>query len=331
MDVADSAGWVPARVNWQGGKPSLEWYRLGTARFSEPFFDQTLGRCRSQARDGLPRRRSSLQELLEEHERRPGLYPRGFIFHMSRCGSTLAAQLLASLPDTIVISEAQPIDAILRAHLHDPLISDQQRIAWLRAMISVLGRPIRAVDKHYFIKFDAWNTMELPLIQCAFPDVPWIFVYREPLEVMISHARMRGSHVVPGVIEAEIFGLGQGASSMSLDHYGAEVLARICDAAAGAIAGGGRGLAVNYQELPGATWTRLLDYYKMPCAATDIEGMKTISGFHAKHPLQVFKADGADKRREASEGLKGIVDGHLRASFSELEALRMQNTTLHHD
>jgi hypothetical protein len=36
--------------------------------------------------------------------------PDGFVFHMSRCGSTLVAQMLAVVPDHVVVSEAEPLD-----------------------------------------------------------------------------------------------------------------------------------------------------------------------------------------------------------------------------
>ena len=323
--ACDMMGWTPVRVRWRDGRAAVEWYRLGEVRFSEPFFAETVARCRSEAREGIPRRETTLDELAEAHRLRPGLHPAGFVFHMSRCGSTLAAQLLASLPGAIVLSEAAPIDGILRAHLRDPSISQGQRIEWLRAMISVLGRPALPADQHYFIKFDAWNTMELPLIQRAFPGVPWIFVYRDPLEVMVSHARMRGSHVVPGVIEAEVFGLEPGAPVTSLDHYGALVLARICGAAADAITAGGRGLAVNYRELPDAVWTRLPAFFGFPCGGAEFERMKAASGLHAKHPGQIFAPDSASKRREASGDLQRLVGEILGPSFARLETLPVQN------
>ena len=40
--------------------------------------------------------------------------PSGFIFHMSRCGSTVISQMLAALAEHVVVSEAGPIDALAR-------------------------------------------------------------------------------------------------------------------------------------------------------------------------------------------------------------------------
>ena len=62
----------------------------------------------------------SIDVLLEWQEQSPGLPPSGFIFHMSRCGSTLAARMLAASPRNIVLSEADPIDYVLRAPCATP-------------------------------------------------------------------------------------------------------------------------------------------------------------------------------------------------------------------
>ena len=39
---------------------------------------------------------------------------------MSRCGSTLVSQMLAALPQNIVISEAAPIDAVVQLNRAQP-------------------------------------------------------------------------------------------------------------------------------------------------------------------------------------------------------------------
>src|ERR687886_1815554 len=87
---------------------------------------------------------------------------------------TLVSQMLAALPQNIVISEASPIDAVLRSKYRDPAISDAQRVEWLRGIVSAYGRPRDSREKCFFIKLDSWHTMFMNLIQRAFPDVPWI-------------------------------------------------------------------------------------------------------------------------------------------------------------
>src|SRR5688572_7060783 len=116
MDLALLDGWVPFRLFSRGGEPWVDWVHLGDARFTEPFFEQTIRRCLRHPADALFRHQTPLTALSELYRQRPGLTPAGFVFHWSRCGSTLVAQMLAALEQSTVISEAGPLDAVLRAN-----------------------------------------------------------------------------------------------------------------------------------------------------------------------------------------------------------------------
>jgi hypothetical protein len=136
----DLAGWFPARLAWQGTLATIEWCYMGKRRFSEPFFEQSLSAGRRHPFNRLFRIQTSIDTLAKLDHEQPGLPVGGLIFHMSRCGSTLVAQLLASLPQAAVLAEAEPIDAVLRARFHDPALSDDQRCAWLQWVVGALGR-----------------------------------------------------------------------------------------------------------------------------------------------------------------------------------------------
>jgi len=75
------------------GEPGLrvDWCHLGSVRFTEPFFDQTVNQCFRHPADVLFQPETSMSALGELHERRAGLAPSGFIFHASRSGSTLVS------------------------------------------------------------------------------------------------------------------------------------------------------------------------------------------------------------------------------------------------
>ena len=175
----------------------VDWCYLGKDRFKDSFFDQTVGECLRQPFNLLFRDQTPIDVLGQWNELRPGLSPTGFIFHMSRCCSTLISRMLASLPQNIVISEARPIDSTLRAHFHSDAVTDERRIAWLRWMVSALAQRRRGKEQHFFIKFDAWNVLEVPLIRRAFPAVPWVFVYRDPVEVLVSQLIIGGRRWCP--------------------------------------------------------------------------------------------------------------------------------------
>ena len=240
----------------------VDWAFLDELRFTDPFFEQTIGRCLRHPASLLFRHQTSIETLAEFAAMRPGLKPSGFIFHMSRCGSTLIPQMLSSLRQNLALSEPGPVDSVLRAHFRWPQITEGERIQWLRGLVSALGQA-RHGERHYIIKFDSWHALFLPTILKAFPDVPWIFLYRNPVEVMVSHHIQRGAQMVPGLIQPELFGMRmEELTTLSLDDYCSRVLERICRAALGAV-GSGNGLLINYAQLPEAVWPELMRHWNL--------------------------------------------------------------------
>lgn len=319
--LPDLSGWLPIRLYWQQNQPLLDWCYFGARRLTEPFFDQTIDVALRQPFNLLFRHQTPLAALAELHDREPGLPPSGFVFHVSRCGSTLIAQALAALPQNIVVAEAGPIDGVLQAQRHAPAITDEQRIAWLRAIVSAFGRPRSAEERHLVIKFDSWHTRDLPLIRRAFPEVPWIFVYRDPVEVLVSHQRMPGIQMVPGLIDARAFGLDP-ATIFELPQleYRARVLAGIYQAAIEHVAALG-GTLVPYHALPGAIWESLLHCFKIEHSATDVEHMRQVTQRNAKRPTLPFAGDAGDKQQAASDELRAQSERWVRPLYEQLGAL----------
>src|SRR5207237_7353188 len=117
-------------------------------------------------------------------------------------------------------------------------------------------------EEHFFIKFDSWSTLDIDVIAEAFPAVPWIFLYREPVEVIVSHMRKRGSQMVPGSMQHVLPGFDLSAMlQMPAEEYCARVMARICGSALAADRA--NALFVNYNQLPGAVIKKLLGHFSV--------------------------------------------------------------------
>lgn len=322
MDLALLHDWMPIRVYWQDDQPMIDWCYLGAERFTEPFFDQTIGVSLRTPANMLFRHQTPIEVLGELAAAQPGLPPSGLIFHMSRCGSTLIAQMLAALPQQIVLSEAAPLDMVLRSHLRRPAVDDEQRSTWLRWLISAYGRRRFPDEQRYFLKLDSWHTLFLPLIRRAFPDVPWIFVYRDPVEVLVSHMRQRGPQVLPGVIEPELLGLDLATiSGLSLDEYCAIALAHICQAAVDHHLHD-PGLLLHYRQLPSAVWSILPRHWGVSYSAADRERMQNVAQLNAKNPVLPFDDDTALKQQAATETIRQLAERQLDPVYQQLETLR---------
>ncbi len=168
-------------------------------------------------------------------------------------------------------------------------------------MIRALSRPRHRDERQVFIKFDSWHVLELPLILEAFPDVPWIFLYRDPVEIMVSQHRQRGTQMIPGLVDPRLFGLDPAAVAQMLpEEYCARVLARISMAAA-MHAQSGFGRLINFTQLPAVMWESLGEFFGVEWTQDDRARMQRASLADAKSPGLPHTDDGAVKQREASD------------------------------
>lgn len=305
-------GWLPIRV-WQvAGQWRVDWCWFGDTRLHQPFFRDAVEEALRLPFNQAFRRETPLTTLIDWQERSPGLAPNAFIFHASRCGSTLISQMLAQLENHCVISEPPPLDALLRSGL--PTV---ERRTAIEGLLSAYGQRRFCVEQRLVIKLDAWNIAELPLLRESFPETPWLFLYRDPLEIAVSHLRRPGMHMVPGMIGAS--GLDDGLPFDSTEDYIARQLGRLLESGLAQCRAFG-GVAVNYSELPGAMAGRLAEFFGLDDSQR--EQVFAAVGRHAKQPSEVFVGDSDDKRREASALLRERIEYWARAPYEALERER---------
>lgn len=305
------AGWLPTAVIPTNGEPAVEWLHFGGARLDAPFYDMSIRVARRRPFNRLVRWRTPLSAL-PDHT--PLVKPGGFIFHMSRCGSTLIAQMLASIERAIVVSEAAPFDAIVQLAQSWSEHPWHERVLLLQAMIGALGRDAGASDKRYFVKLDSWHTAALPLFRTAFPDTPWVFLYRDPIEVMVSHMRMRGLQTVPGAI-GDVFAFADG---LSPEAQVATVLAQIVEPV---FEHADDGLLIEYRTLPDAVTTRIFPHFGLMPTPDDHAAMAAAMRRDAKRPTLAFTADRACKQAAASPAIRTATKTYLATPYRHLVAL----------
>jgi hypothetical protein len=318
--VKELNGWIPIGFEWAGSQPAVDWCYLGAMRFTEPFFENTMQRAMKQPFRVVFRRQTPIEVLEDRAAAHPGIAPTGFIFHMSRCGSTLISQMLAASDENVVISEGWPVESAINADARHPGVTFDQRRLWLRGAIHALGQPRLGSERRYFVKFDATHTIDLPLVRSAFPEVPWVFLYRDPVEVMVSQLRRRATWTMPGIVP--IRGMALTAAAFE-DHeeYIADLMAMICEAGLRA-AEEPRGLLLNYSELPEAVYGKLAAHFRCQWRDDEIQQMRQAATRDAKQPESQFSTDGERKRREAGERVREICERKLGPVYRRLEARR---------
>lgn len=323
MNVQELDGWIPARIHWLQQGPAVEWRYLGRDRLTDPFFESSMRLLFDRPFRAVFGRTTPL-EVLEERAALGGIPPTGFIFHLSRCGSTLIHRMLAASPANIALSEPGCIEDMAWAGAWLNIRGDVLA-RLLRALITVLGQP-RSGETRYFIKFDSMQTVALPLIRMAFPTTPWIFVYRDPVEILVSIQRSCPVFATPGAAVGGYFPIPpREAALLDPDEYAARVLNLIASAAAGRIEQGD-GMPVNYTELPAALFGRIPAHFGCTWEPAEIAAMEQAAQFQAKSPSRKFVPDAADKQREASPDLRRWADRWLSAVYQRLETARVSRS-----
>jgi hypothetical protein len=202
-----------------------------------------------------------------------------------------------------------------------PDASEEQEIEWLRGMLNALGQRRSGEEKRFFVKFDSWHTLSLALVRRAFPHVPWIFLYRDPLEVMASQLNHPGVNMIRGEGEP----LSPGSETADIAGMPAEErcacqLSEICAAALDQLREGG--LALNYADLPEAVWTMLGRHFHLDLTARDLERMRAAAQFDAKNPALFFASDSTRKKELLTPLARELTARWLEPAYQKLEALR---------
>jgi hypothetical protein len=217
------------------------------------------------------------------------------------------------------------MDAVLRAGMHLPSLPRAVQVRWLRAMAAALAQP-RNEETAFYLKTDCWHVHQAELLREAFPDVPWIFLTRDPVEVMVSQARMPAVWTVPGMLHPQALLLEYADwDPRQRDVYCARALANVCWAGLRAAQADPRGLVVDYSELPEAMEGRLLGHFGL--SEQDIPAMRRASRQDAKVPEAVFASDREAKQAEATPRLRALVAEHLQPVYELLGAERLRQTS----
>jgi hypothetical protein len=317
VDAATLARFTPVALDLAAPGGTVDWGDLAGLRFAEPFFDQTVERW---AGGGAPRLVRTDLAALAALDEAPSLDPSALIFHLSRCGSTLASRLLARLPGALVVAEPRPLNTLLLA---DPAALDEDTAArLLRLLVRALGRRRFGDERHYVLKLSSWNLARLDLFRRAFPGVKLIWVQRSPLDVIASVLADPPSWTAlrRAPIEAErLFGLGAADLAHLNDaSFCALVLASLLAVAAAAE----DMMIVDYRELPDAVWTRIAPAIGLAPDAGDIARLGEEARYYAKDPgHRLFSGDRAD-RPALPEGLRAFITERMLPLYDALNARR---------
>lgn len=265
----------------------------------------------------------------------------GFVFHESRCGSTLVANLLQSAHPAAhrVYSESPPPVEIFQAA--QQRFSPQTAAQAVRDVIFLMSRSNDLGETHVFFKIQSVGSRALTSFTTAFPAVPWIFVFRDSVEVLMSYFKdgedssqrahcNRHARNPPVEVLKKFREMGKLPTQVLAEEYCAIHFSTLTESALASLeAPGSQGAAVEYTQLPDIMWNTILpDMFHIPLQAADIARMQETAGEYSKGrggKAGSFTEDTARKQGLAHNDLKAAARDHLEYSYGKLNALSLKN------
>lgn len=310
--------WTP--INVGGGRdPSITLCKLNYDTYWRnpdrlPMFKDLVAASGCTGRNVKSERLSVLKQAMEA-DPDGTLQPTGFVFHETRCGSTLVADMLASQAHHLVFSESTPPAVVAgRGEGHEDVLRD---------VMLLMCRS--AYHTRCFFKFQSINTPRIRTFLRAFPEVPWAFVFREPVQVMMSHMKGGASGAVclrskrsPTEAHNRILGVKNARSSSNEDFCAAH-LAYLTESALKAVDSplGQHGKLLHYADLPNIMAGPLLrEHFRAPLSEDGVTRMMAVSKMYSKgrkgtSKAGVFSSDNKKKEDAANSRVRSAAEKHL--------------------
>lgn len=285
------------------GRPGLLWMDLGDVSLTEPFFQQTVDRVRAERR---AERFTEFDTLLQLEKVFDSVEPNGFIFHSSRCGSTLLANVCRSLDDSIVLSEANAIDKLVSRFITDAgdPVKESLYSVFLRAVVNALAQRRTGNERRLFIKFSCCSISQLQRIRRIWPRVPWVFLYRDPIETIVSNMTTAPAWLLDEDhrVLAHITGASPEAiAEMSLEERCARSIGSFYSTAHSLA--NADSMLLNYNQLSVPALISILKFFKVNASNAELEKITSGSRIYSKEisGTREFTPDSDNKQKFASD------------------------------
>lgn len=305
-----AAHWLPYR--YHAKTRSISWC-LPKGRPTEPFFDEYIGRCRQLPVNQFLQPKTGLEQASDEMNKDHARAPAGFIFHVSRCGSTLVSGALAELDRVHVLSEP-PL--LTEALLAPGLIADERR-QLLQTLMALQCRRLPA-SKAVVVKWNAWDLFHWSLIRTLYPRTPVLLLMRDPVEVLASHERRAGRHMAgdPSLAELNQVFSGMRANESLLDVR-ARVLGSLLDIMNDVCEEPGV-MVADYTQLNAKLVRAAGLHFGISMSDTEYLRVRKRMRLHSKEPGSRFRPDGRHKRQRFSACERDSIRRELGPLYGRL-------------
>lgn len=245
-----------------------------------------------------------------------GIQPSAMVFHIARCGSTLLAKALARVDSHVVVNQGLPLQRGFWARLtdgfHRPLEPTPDNLRAFRNLVLAMTRRRSPAQQTAFVKFVSWNSIYIDFVRQAFPDVPCLFLYRNPAEVIASIVKSpTPASLAKGSPQAQqIAGPGKPSTrAMSDVEYLAHSCANYFETALANVPHGLR--VLNYRSISPENFPAILAHgFRLSLSAADLATASEQFRFHSKDDgdARQFQSDEAVKKKAIAASDQEMID-----------------------
>ncbi|MNX41912.1 hypothetical protein D3C86_723250 [compost metagenome] len=283
------SNWIPYKLIEKDNEVYFEWIYLGDLKYADPFFEETISKCWKHSYNSNPFKViTTAENLIDWSNQLISVELKSLIFHVSRCGSTMLSQSLATSSENVMISEAPIIDEILRSNNFD---LDKKSIL-LKSALVLLGQKRFPEQKNLIIKLDAWHIFNASYLRSIFPEIPFGLLYRNPDEVLKSHQKRTGMHMIPNVLPPIIFGITtKEINEISFQQYGALVLEKYFQGFLDFYQTDQNVIKLNYNEGMQSVIENFLSFINVDFLVGELDKMYERLKKHSKDESAIFRGD----------------------------------------
>ena len=321
-------GWLPVDAVVVDGHPGLWWMEMSDVSLTEPFFQQTVERAKAEKDRGETF--TEFDVLLQLEKALDSVAPTGFIFHSSRCGSTLVANACREISNSIVLSEPNAIDKLIARFITDASegsVKESLYSVFLRGVVHALGQRRNGAEQHLFVKFACCSFAQIERIRRIWPRVPWVFLYRDPVETIVSNI----TSVPPWLLDNDrrVLASITGASAEAVAEMGIE---KLCARTIGSFyttaerVADNSGILVNYNQLSVPVISSVLRFFKVSPSSEELEKIARGSRIYSKESsgTRTFVADAGTKQQLASDLVREVAETWAMKPYQQLERKRLE-------
>jgi len=223
-----------------------------------------------------------------------------------------------------VLSEAPAIDKLIARFFTD-VNKEWLYSVFLRGVVHALGQRRSGNEQHLFIKFACTSFAQIERITRIWPHVPWLFLYRDPIETIMSNIKSPPSWLLDDDwrVLASISGVSPNeVAAMSLEERCARSIGAFYSRAV-ALAND-KSMLLNYNQLSVPVISSVLEFFNVSPSTQELEAIARASGVYSKEVSRTrpFEDDAGAKQKLASDLVREVAARWSNEPYQRLEEKR---------